>query len=170
MTLGLLEDVLFWLAVAVPSGWASLVRKVAMPAERSVAGSENLFAERSTDMSGGDLQRTDQHQLRHQPGKQEVFQGNTLSNIKCSQIGELHSGYLGRDERDASSDKMLILLSPEQSHRHSRLHSAEQKTSSQNSISQRNGHWSRGSQLPAWTFSPPQAGATVRIPGKVRGP
>lgn len=62
LTLALLEDVVFW-----------LVRKVAMPAERSVAGSENLFAERCTDMSGGDLQRTDQHQLRHQPGKQEVF-------------------------------------------------------------------------------------------------
>lgn len=68
LTLGLLED-MFWLAV--PSGWVSLVRKAAMPAE-PVAGSENLLAERSTDMSGGDLQRTDQHQLRHQPGKQEV--------------------------------------------------------------------------------------------------
>lgn len=50
LTLGLVE-----VAAAVPSGWVLLVRKVAIPAERSVAGSENLFAERSTDMSGGDL-------------------------------------------------------------------------------------------------------------------
>lgn len=70
LTMGLLEDVVFWPEVAVPSGWVSLVMKVVIPAERSVAGSENLLAERSTDMSGGDLQMTDQHQLGHQPGKQ----------------------------------------------------------------------------------------------------
>lgn len=72
LILALPQDVAFWLVVAVPSGWVSPVRKVAMPVER-VTGSENLLAESCTEVSGGDLQRTDQHQLRHQPGKQEIF-------------------------------------------------------------------------------------------------
>lgn len=58
LTPALPQDEAFWLVVAVPSGWASLVRKVAMPVER-VTGSENLPAESCTEISGGDLQRTD---------------------------------------------------------------------------------------------------------------
>lgn len=72
LTLALPQDMVFWLVVAVPSGWVSPVRKVVMPVER-VTGSENLLAESCTEINGGDLQRTDQHQLRHQPGKQEIF-------------------------------------------------------------------------------------------------
>lgn len=72
LTPALPQDMAFWLVVAVPSGWVSPVRKVAMPVDRETA-SENLLAESCTDISGGDLQRTDQHQLRHQPGKQEIF-------------------------------------------------------------------------------------------------
>lgn len=72
LTLALPQDVAFWLVLAVPSGWVSPTRKVAMPVER-VTGSENLLAESCTEISGGDLQRTDQHQLRHQSGKEEIF-------------------------------------------------------------------------------------------------
>lgn len=70
LTMGPLPDVAF--AVSVPSGWVSLVRKAAMPAERCVVASENLLAESSTDMSGGDLQGTEQP-LRHHPGKQNAL-------------------------------------------------------------------------------------------------
>ena len=58
LTLGLVEDVASVLPASVPSDEVSLVRKEAMPAERNV-GAENLLAAWCTDMSGGDLQRTD---------------------------------------------------------------------------------------------------------------